>query len=100
RLDERPTRRRVRRVALVEDRERRLVVRGREVGKEAGELRAGEQRFVDERAAREGAHEERLEAGSRFGDAAFDCPTRKIERAFPRRVVVASTVGRGDNGLP
>src|SRR5207249_3772929 len=100
RLDERPTRRRVRRVALVEDRERRRVVRGLEVGKEAGELGAGEQRLVYERAARERAHEERLEAGPRLGDAAFDGPAREIERAFPRRVVVASAVRRGDDCLP
>ncbi len=99
RLDERPTRRRVRRVALVEDRERRLVVRGLEVGKEAGELGAREQRLVYERAARERAHEERLE-GPRVGDAAFDRPAREIERAFPRRVVVASAVRRGDDCLP
>src|SRR5439155_11788943 len=102
RLGERPARRRVRRVALVKDRKRRLVVRGREVGEEAGELRAGEERFVHERAAREGTHEERLEAGPppRVGDAALDGTAREIERAFPRRVVLASTVRRVEDGLP
>src|SRR6266571_7968579 len=100
RLDERPTRRRVRRVALVEDRERRLVVRGPEVGKEAGELGAGEQRLVYERAARERAHEEGLEAGPRVGDAAFDRAAREIERAFPRRVVLASTGRLAEDDLP
>src|SRR2546422_1616673 len=75
RLYERPTRRSVRRVALVEDRERRLVVRGLEGGKEAGELGAGEQRLVYERAAGERAHEERLEAG----------PASAMRRSIVRR---------------
>ena len=100
-LSQRPARRRVGGVTLVKDRNRRLVVRGREVGEEAGQLRAREQRLVHQRAARERAHEERIEAGPRVGDAALDGPARKIEGAFPRGLVEASALdGRGDDGLP
>src|SRR2546425_13241916 len=52
-------------VALVKDRERRLVVGRPQVREEGPELGAREQRLVNQGAAREGAHEPGLEPSPR-----------------------------------
>ncbi len=101
RLRQRPARAGVGRVALVEDRDRRLVVRRPQVGEESGELRPREQRLVHERAAGERAHEERLELGSGLGDAPFDRAACEVERPLPGGRVGAPAVrGCGDDALP
>src|SRR2546427_449055 len=61
RLRQRPAGARVGGVALVKDRERRLVVGRPQVREEGPEFGAREQRLVNQGAAREGAHEAWLE---------------------------------------
>ncbi len=81
RLGERPARERVRGVALVEDGDARRVVGVLEVRIESLELRAGQERLVDQGPVRERHHPEALEPlGSR---AARRDAAREVEPPFP-----------------
>ena len=85
RLGQRPARQRVGRVALVEDRDRALVLRIAEVGEEGGELGPGEQGFVDDGAAGEGAG---VEAGQvSLLRPALHLSSREVQRPLPRLLV-------------
>src|SRR5437870_12772416 len=95
RLGQRPARAGVGRVALMEHRDRRFVVRRLQVGEERRKLCAREQRLVDQRTARERAHEERLYLGTRIGDAPLDRAAGDVQRALPRGRIGAP-VGGGD----
>src|SRR2546425_13349773 len=81
-------------VALVKDRERRLVVGRPQVREEGPELGAREQRLINQGAAREGAHEPGLEPSPRappcLADPALGGAASEVERALPR-VRVAPT---------
>ena len=82
RLGERPARQRVGRVALVKDRHCGLEQRRAQVGVERRQLRADEQRLVDDGAAGERTHEKRREITLR--GAALDHAAREVEPALPR----------------
>src|SRR5260370_18515797 len=73
----------------MEDGERRIVVGGAQVGEEAGQLGAREQRFIDDRATRQRAHEERLESRLRVRDAPLDGTAREVEGALERGFLAA-----------
>ena len=100
RLGQRPARAGVGRVALMEHRDRRFVVRRLQVGEERRKLCAREQRLVDQRTARERAHEERLYLGTRIGDAPLDRAAGDVQRALPRGRIGAPVGGGGDDRLP
>ena len=79
-LGERPARQRVGRVALVEHRDAGLEQRRLEIGVKAGQLGTDEQRLVDDRPARERAHEDGQSGVRR---PPFDHVAREVETPLP-----------------
>ena len=82
RLGQRPAGQRVGRIALVKDRHRGFEQRRAQIRVKRRQLRADEERLVDDGAAGERAHEKRREI-ARCG-AALDDAAREVQAALPR----------------
>ena len=95
RLGQVPCRERVRRIALVEDREGRLVALVAEVGEELADLRGVEEALVDDGAVRERADVETVDA--RVGAAALGDLLREEELLL--ELGVRDVVEAGDESL-
>ena len=84
----------------MEQRDRRLIAGRLEVEVELRQLRARQQRLVDDGAAGERAHEKRRQLGAGLGDAGVDRVAREVQRPLPRGLIgPAAARGRGDERL-